>query len=147
MSNIAHNQDRRRRPVLVKWRNNPCCLFALSGGLFFACISTRLLISAAFSLCPLNRKESHHDAIIAIGWRHHVRLLPDRIRIIQTLSPPYPCGSQTTGGVMPDVNHSALRAAQSKAVIARFLGDAGMWLQANQQMKQAVSMPWYRRPQ
>ncbi|EOW2365119.1 hypothetical protein ACNZAM_004279, partial [Cronobacter malonaticus] len=31
----------------------------------------------AFSLCQLNRKESHHDAIIAIGWRHHVRLLPD----------------------------------------------------------------------
>ena len=44
------------------------------------------------------------------------------------------------------VNHQALMAAQSKAVIARFLGDAGMWLQANQQMKQAVSMPWYRRP-
>ncbi|ELY2556072.1 host cell division inhibitory peptide Kil [Cronobacter sakazakii] len=45
------------------------------------------------------------------------------------------------------VNHQALMAAQSKAVIARFLGDAGMWLQANQQMKQAVSMPWYRRTQ
>ncbi|MDI6446198.1 host cell division inhibitory peptide Kil [Cronobacter dublinensis] len=48
---------------------------------------------------------------------------------------------------MPHVNHHALRAAQSKAVIARFLCDAGMWLQANQQMKAAVSMPWYRRPQ
>ncbi|PUW00628.1 host cell division inhibitory peptide Kil, partial [Cronobacter sakazakii] len=23
----------------------------------------------------------------------------------------------------------------------------GMWLQANKQMKEAVSMPWYRRPQ
>ncbi|MFW1003871.1 host cell division inhibitory peptide Kil, partial [Cronobacter sakazakii] len=31
---------------------------------------------------------------------------------------------------MPHVNHNALRAAQSKAVIARFLGDSGMWLQA-----------------
>ncbi|MFW0839276.1 host cell division inhibitory peptide Kil [Cronobacter sakazakii] len=45
------------------------------------------------------------------------------------------------------VNHQALMAAQSKAVIARFLGDAGMLLQANKQMKAAVSMPWYRRPQ
>ncbi|ELY2731393.1 host cell division inhibitory peptide Kil [Cronobacter sakazakii] len=48
---------------------------------------------------------------------------------------------------MPRVNHHALRAAQSKAVIARFLGDAGMLLQAHEQMKQAISMPWYRRLQ
>ncbi|ELQ6225976.1 host cell division inhibitory peptide Kil [Cronobacter turicensis] len=48
---------------------------------------------------------------------------------------------------MPHVNHNALRAAQSKAAIARFLGNGDMWLEANQQMKQAVSMPWYRRPQ
>ncbi|NCH64849.1 host cell division inhibitory peptide Kil [Cronobacter turicensis] len=48
---------------------------------------------------------------------------------------------------MPHVNLNALRAAQSKAVIARFLGDAGMLLQAHEQMKQAMSMPWYRRPQ
>ncbi|EOL9006606.1 host cell division inhibitory peptide Kil [Cronobacter sakazakii] len=45
------------------------------------------------------------------------------------------------------VNHQALMAAQSKAAIARFLGDAEMLLQAHEQMKQAVSMPWYRRPQ
>lgn len=43
------------------------------------------------------------------------------------------------------VNHNALRAAQNKAVIARFLGLGDMWKQANQQMKAAVNMPWYRR--
>ncbi|EQA3420198.1 host cell division inhibitory peptide Kil [Cronobacter dublinensis] len=45
------------------------------------------------------------------------------------------------------VNHQALMAAQNKAIIARFLGNGDMLLQAYQQMKQAVSMPWYRRPQ
>ncbi|HAU8267718.1 TPA: host cell division inhibitory peptide Kil [Kluyvera intermedia] len=45
------------------------------------------------------------------------------------------------------INHNALRAAQNKAVIARFLGMADMWLQANEQMKAAVNMPWYRRMQ
>ena len=46
---------------------------------------------------------------------------------------------------MSHVNHAALQAAQSKAVIARFLGNAVMWLQANEQMKSAMNMPWYRR--
>ncbi|MFW0857010.1 host cell division inhibitory peptide Kil [Cronobacter dublinensis] len=45
------------------------------------------------------------------------------------------------------VNHQALMAAQSKAAIARFLGNGDMWLEAAKQMKAAVSMPWYRRPQ
>lgn len=45
------------------------------------------------------------------------------------------------------INHNALRAAQNKAVIARFLGMADMLLQANEQMKAAVNMPWYRRMQ
>lgn len=43
------------------------------------------------------------------------------------------------------INHGALKAAQSKAVIARYLGNAQMWLQANEQMKSAVGMPWYRK--
>lgn len=38
----------------------------------------------------------------------------------------------------PVINHSLLKAAQSKAVIARYLGNAQMWLQANEQMKSAV---------
>lgn len=54
---------------------------------------------------------------------------------------------ESEGGFMSQVNHNALRAAQNKAVIARFLGRADMWLEANQQMKAAVNMPWYRREQ
>lgn len=43
------------------------------------------------------------------------------------------------------VNHIALRAAQNKAVIAKFIGDGDMWLQANEQMKVACGYPLYRR--
>lgn len=43
------------------------------------------------------------------------------------------------------INHLALRAAQNKAVIARFIGDGEMWLQANDQMKAACGYPLYRR--
>ncbi|HBA6601597.1 TPA: host cell division inhibitory peptide Kil [Escherichia coli] len=43
------------------------------------------------------------------------------------------------------INHQMLRAAQNKAVIAIFLRDGDMWLAANQQMKAAAGMPWYRR--
>lgn len=45
------------------------------------------------------------------------------------------------------INHDALRAAQNKAVIARFIGDDEMWLQANEQMKAACGYPLYRRKQ
>ena len=38
-----------------------------------------------------------------------------------------------------------LRAAQNKAVIARFIGDSKMWLEANKAMKSAINIPWYRR--
>jgi hypothetical protein len=37
------------------------------------------------------------------------------------------------------------QSSQSKAVIARYLGNAQMWLQANEQMKSAVGIPWYRK--
>lgn len=43
------------------------------------------------------------------------------------------------------INHAALRSAQNKAVIARFIGDGEMWLQANEQMKAACGYPLYRR--
>ncbi|HFW4208327.1 TPA: host cell division inhibitory peptide Kil [Salmonella enterica subsp. enterica serovar Reading] len=43
------------------------------------------------------------------------------------------------------INHNKLKAAQSKAVIARFLGDACMWMQAVKQMKEACNYPLYRR--
>lgn len=43
------------------------------------------------------------------------------------------------------INHRALRAAQNKSVIARFIGDGRMWIQANEQMKGACGYPLYRR--
>lgn len=43
---------------------------------FFIPAYQQRFIRGVFAM-PINRKESHHDAIIAIGLRHHVRLLPD----------------------------------------------------------------------
>lgn len=43
------------------------------------------------------------------------------------------------------INHNKLKAAQNKAVIARYLGDGRMWIQANEEMKSAINHPWYRR--
>ncbi|NIG74989.1 host cell division inhibitory peptide Kil [Klebsiella sp. Ap-873] len=43
------------------------------------------------------------------------------------------------------INHHKLKAAQSKAVIARYLGDSQMWQQACEAMKSAINHPWYRR--
>lgn len=45
------------------------------------------------------------------------------------------------------INHKALKAAQNKAVIARYLGDGRMWMSAYEQMRAAVNLPWYRRAQ
>ncbi|MEH5066393.1 host cell division inhibitory peptide Kil [Enterobacter hormaechei] len=45
----------------------------------------------------------------------------------------------------PVINHSLLKAAQSKAVIARYLGDGRMWQEAHEDMKTAINMPWYRK--
>lgn len=42
------------------------------------------------------------------------------------------------------INHNMLRAAQNKALIARFIGDSVMWMEANEEMKKAAGMPWYR---
>ncbi|EEC7793332.1 host cell division inhibitory peptide Kil [Escherichia coli] len=42
------------------------------------------------------------------------------------------------------INHQMLRAAQNKAVIARFIGDSKMF-EANKAMKSAINLPWYRR--
>lgn len=41
-------------------------------------------------------------------------------------------------------NKKELRAAQNKAVIARFIGDGKMWIEANEQMKKACGHPLYR---
>lgn len=43
------------------------------------------------------------------------------------------------------INHIALRAAQNKAIIARFMGDGEMLTQADKQMKAACGYPLYRR--
>lgn len=43
------------------------------------------------------------------------------------------------------IDQLALRAAQNKAIIARFIGDGEMWTQANEQMKAACGYPLYRR--
>ncbi|EDZ8231739.1 host cell division inhibitory peptide Kil [Salmonella enterica] len=43
------------------------------------------------------------------------------------------------------INHQKLIAAQSKAVIARFLGGGHMWKQATEEMKSAINFPWYRK--
>ncbi|EHN1272116.1 host cell division inhibitory peptide Kil [Salmonella enterica subsp. enterica serovar Senftenberg] len=45
----------------------------------------------------------------------------------------------------PVINHSLLKAAQSKAVIARYLGDGRMWQEAHEAMKNAINHPWYRK--
>lgn len=45
----------------------------------------------------------------------------------------------------PVINHSLLKAAQSKAVIARYLGDGRMWKEAHEAMKTAINHPWYRK--
>ncbi|MET5577912.1 host cell division inhibitory peptide Kil [Klebsiella aerogenes] len=47
--------------------------------------------------------------------------------------------------VLKMINHNLLRAARSKAAIAIFLRDGDMWIAANQKMKAAAGMPWYRR--
>lgn len=43
------------------------------------------------------------------------------------------------------INHNKLRAAQSKAVTARYLGDSVMWMSAYNDMKAAIGFPWYRK--
>ena len=45
----------------------------------------------------------------------------------------------------PVINHSLLRAAQSKAAIALFIGDGRMWQEAHEAMKTAINHPWYRK--
>lgn len=42
------------------------------------------------------------------------------------------------------INHHALRAAQTKAVIARFIGDGAMWLSAQSDLKAAIGLPWHK---
>ncbi|URR12050.1 host cell division inhibitory peptide Kil [Citrobacter portucalensis] len=43
------------------------------------------------------------------------------------------------------INHNMLRAAQNKALIARFIGDSVMLMSAYNDMKAAIGFPWYRK--
>lgn len=43
------------------------------------------------------------------------------------------------------INHNMLRAAQNKALIARFIGDGFMWMSAYNDMKAAIGFPWHRK--
>lgn len=43
------------------------------------------------------------------------------------------------------INHHLLRAAQSKAAIAMFIGDGAMWMAAYDEMKVAIGYPWHRK--
>lgn len=43
------------------------------------------------------------------------------------------------------INHNMLRAAQNKALIARFIGDNEMLMSAYNDMKAAIGFPWYRK--
>lgn len=42
------------------------------------------------------------------------------------------------------INHEKLKLAQRKARLARLLGDGLKWMEANEEMKIAAGMPWYR---
>ncbi|MCK1065036.1 host cell division inhibitory peptide Kil [Pluralibacter gergoviae] len=46
--------------------------------------------------------------------------------------------------VIMKINHEKLKLAQRKARIARLLGDGLKWMEANEEMKRAAGMPWYR---
>ncbi|HCC2037019.1 TPA: host cell division inhibitory peptide Kil [Klebsiella pneumoniae] len=43
------------------------------------------------------------------------------------------------------IDHTLLRLAQIKARIARKNGDGAKWMEANEEMKAAAGMPWYRK--
>ncbi|MEA4701097.1 host cell division inhibitory peptide Kil [Klebsiella pneumoniae] len=47
--------------------------------------------------------------------------------------------------VVMKIDHTLLRLAQIKARIARKNGDGAKWMEANEEMKIAAGMPWYRR--
>ncbi|MFG6654973.1 host cell division inhibitory peptide Kil [Scandinavium sp. M-37] len=42
------------------------------------------------------------------------------------------------------INHPLLRKAQEKARTARQNRDGAKWMEANEEMKKAAGMPWYR---
>ncbi|EPY8428811.1 host cell division inhibitory peptide Kil [Citrobacter youngae] len=42
------------------------------------------------------------------------------------------------------INHKLLVQAQQKARAARQNGDGAKWMEANEEMKRAAGMPWYR---
>ncbi|MEB4673211.1 host cell division inhibitory peptide Kil [Enterobacteriaceae bacterium G50] len=42
------------------------------------------------------------------------------------------------------INHHMLRAAQKKARDARAQRNGAKWMEANEEMKKAAGMPWYR---
>lgn len=44
------------------------------------------------------------------------------------------------------INHHMLREAQKKARDARAQRNGAKWMEANEEMKKAAGMPWYRSP-
>ncbi len=55
------------------------------------------------------------------------------------------CRVIAAGGGQIMINHNMLRAAQNKALIARFIGDGLMWMSAYNDMKAAIGFPWHRK--
>lgn len=43
------------------------------------------------------------------------------------------------------IDQYLLQVAQSKAAIARYIGDGALWMSAYDDMKVAIGYPWFRR--
>ncbi|EPY6812512.1 MULTISPECIES: host cell division inhibitory peptide Kil [Klebsiella pneumoniae complex] len=43
------------------------------------------------------------------------------------------------------IDQYLLQVAQSKAAIARYIGDGALWMSAYDDMKAAIGYPWFRR--
>ena len=54
------------------------------------------------------------------------------------------CGNYLRMVVIMKINHEKLKLAQRKARLARLMGDGLKWMEANEEMKIAAGMPWYR---
>ena len=54
------------------------------------------------------------------------------------------CSNYLRMVVIMKINHEKLKLAQRKARLARLLGDGLKWMEANEEMKRAAGMPWYR---
>ena len=62
----------------------------------------------------------------------------------EPLADAYRWPTGTGRGESMTINHPLLRLAQQKARDARQNGDGAKWMEANEEMKRAAGMPWYR---